>query len=209
GRVAAHGRVGAPLHMLGACQDISERKRGEQISQMLTAFLDCAEDLIVSRTLDGTILSWNRGAEHILGYNAAEMIGINHLTIIPSERKDEATRVTELIRTGQTVTHLETVRRHKSGREVHLAVTVAPLRDHEGRVVGAASIGRDISERIRADAARGLLAALVESSQDAIISHALDGTILSWNRGGEEIFGYASSEIIGQNYRLLAPAELP
>jgi diguanylate cyclase (GGDEF)-like protein/PAS domain S-box-containing protein len=209
GRVAAHGRVGTPLRMTGACHDISERKRAEQTSQMLTAFLDCSEDSIVSRTLDGTILSWNRGAEHILGYSAGEMIGSNHQTIIPSERKDEATRITDLVRTGQTVSDLETVRRHKNGQEVHLALTVAPLRDPEGRVIGAASIGRDISERIRAESARGLLAAVVESSQDAIISHALDGTILSWNRGGEEIFGYASSEIIGENYRLLAPGELP
>jgi diguanylate cyclase (GGDEF)-like protein/PAS domain S-box-containing protein len=209
GRVAAQGRVGAPLRMSGACQDISERKRAEQTNQMLTAFLCCSEDSIISRTLDGTILSWNRGAEHILGYSAAEMVGRNQQVIIPSERKDEATRITELVRTGQTVSELETVRRHKNGQEIHLALTVAPLRDCEGRVIGVASIGRDIGERIRAESARGLLAAVVESSQDAIISHALDGTILSWNRGGEEIFGYASSEIIGENYRLLAPAELP
>jgi diguanylate cyclase (GGDEF)-like protein/PAS domain S-box-containing protein len=209
GRVAGHGRVGAPLRMTGACQDISERKRAEQISQMLTAFLESSEHSIVSRSLDGTILSWNRGAEQILGYTAREMVGSNHMVIIPPERKDEAARITEQVRTGQTVSDLETVRRHKNGHEVHLAVTVAPLRDPEGRVIGAASIGRDISERIRTESARGLLAALVESSQDAIISHGLDGTILSWNRGGEEIFGYASSEIIGQNYRLLAPGELP
>ncbi len=209
GRVAGRGRIGGPLRMMGTCQDISERKRAEQTSQMLTAFLDCSEDSIISRTLDGTILSWNRGAERILGYSALEVLGSNHLALIPPERRDEAARITELVRTGQTISDLETVRRHKSGHEVHLALTVAPLRDPEGRVIGAASIGRDITERVRAESARSLLAAVVESSQDAIISHRLDGTILSWNRGAEEIFGYAASEVIGQNYRLLAPGELP
>jgi diguanylate cyclase (GGDEF)-like protein/PAS domain S-box-containing protein len=209
GRVAARSRTGAPLRLMGSCQDISERKRTSQTSQMLAAFLECSEDWIVSRALDGTILSWNRGAERILGYSAAEMLGRTYLVLIPPERRDEAARITELVRTGQTVSGLETVRRHKSGHDVHLAFTVAPLRDGEGRVIGAASIGRDITERIRADSARGLLAAVVESSQDAIISHGLDGTILSWNRGAEEIFGYAGTEVIGHNYRLLVPGEFP
>ena len=209
GRAAGRGRVGSPLRMTGTCHDISERKRADQTSQMLTAFLDSSEDSIVSRTLDGTILSWNRGAERILGYSAAEMLGSNHLVLIPPEQRSESARITELVRIGQTVSGVETVRRHKSGDDVHLSLTVAPLRDAEGRVVGVASIGRDITERVRAESARGLLAAVVESSQDAIISHGLDGTILSWNRGAEEIFGYAASEALGQNYRLLAPGELP
>ncbi len=209
GRVVGRDRTGAPLRMMGTCQDISGRKRAEQTSQMLAAFLDSSDDSIVSRTLDGTILSWNRGAERILGYGAAEIVGSSHLVLIPPERRDETARVTELVRTGETVCDLETVRRHRDGHEVHLALTVAPLRDPEGRVIGAASIGRDITKRIRADSARGLLAAVVESSQDAIISHGLDGTILSWNHGAEEIFGYTASEVIGHNYHLLVPGEFP
>ncbi|HTS52114.1 MAG TPA: PAS domain S-box protein, partial [Burkholderiales bacterium] len=209
GRVVGRDRSGAPLRMIGTCQDISQRKRAEQTSHMLAAFLDSSDDSIVSRTLDGTILSWNRGAERILGYSAAEMVGCSHLLLIPPERRDEAARITELVRTGETVCDLETVRRHKAGHEVHLALTVAPLRDSEGRVIGIASLGRDITKRMRADSARGLLAAVVESSQDAIISHGLDGTILSWNHGAEEIFGYTASEVIGNSYHLLVPGEFP
>jgi diguanylate cyclase (GGDEF)-like protein/PAS domain S-box-containing protein len=209
GRVVMRDRSGGPLRMMGTCQGISTRKRAEQTSQMLASFLDSSADSIVSRALDGTVLSWNRGAERILGYTATEMVGVSHLVLIPEERRDENARVTELVRAGRTISNLETVCRHKDGREVHVALTVAPLRDADGKVMGVASIGRDITERIHIDSARGLLAAVVESSHDAIISHNLEGTILSWNQGAEEIFGFGASEVIGRSYRLLVPGESP
>jgi diguanylate cyclase (GGDEF)-like protein/PAS domain S-box-containing protein len=209
GRVVTRDRTGQPLRMTGTCQDISARKRAEQTSQMLASFLDSSEDSIMSCTLDGTILSWNRGAERILGRSAAEMIGTSHWTIVPEERREENERITDIVRAGRTISSLETVRSHKDGHDVHMALTFAPLRDTDGKVIGVASIGRDITQRIHADSTRSLLAAVVESSQDAIISHNLDGTILSWNRGAEEIFGYSSADVAGRDYRLLVPGESP
>jgi len=209
GRVVMRDRAGGPLRMMGTCQDISTRKRAAQTSQMLASFLDSSDDSIVSRTLDDIVLSWNRGSERIFGYTAAEMVGRSHLVIIPEERREENARVTELVRAGRTISSLETLRRRKDGREVHVALTVAPLRDADGKIIGVASIGRDITQRIQTDSVRSLLAAVVESSHDAIISHNLDGTILSWNHGAEEIFGYSATEVIGRDYRLLVPGESP
>lgn len=204
GRVVARDRAGEPLRMMGTSQDISVRKREEHTSQMLSAFLASSEDSIISRALDGTVLSWNRGAERILGYTAAEMVGRNILAIYPEDRTAEMGWINERVRAGQTVSHLETTRRHKDGRSVQLALTAAPMRDAEGRVIGTASIGYDITQRSREEAARSLLVAVAESSQDAIYSHDRDGKILSWNRGAEEIFGYAAVEAIGQDSRILA-----
>jgi diguanylate cyclase (GGDEF)-like protein/PAS domain S-box-containing protein len=207
GRVVGRDRAGAPLRMMGTCQNISERKRVEQTSQMLAAFLDSSDDAIVSRTLDGTVLSWNRGAERTLGYSAAEMIGRRHHGLFPQNRRQEAERINESMRAGRTISNLDTVRLHKDGRAVNLSLTIAPLRDPEERIIGVASIGRDITERTRTDSARGLLAAVVESSQDAIISQGVDGAILSWNRGAEEIFGYGAGDAIGRDYRSIFPGE--
>jgi PAS domain S-box-containing protein len=207
GRVVTRDWAGSPVRMMGTCQEISERKRAEHVEQMLSAFLDSSDDAIVSRTLEGTILSWNRGAERILGFSADEMVGRTQRAFVPADRIDEEMRISELARSGQTHSNIEALRLHKNGREVHLSLTCAPLRDAAGRVVGVAWIGRDITERIRADAARSLLAAVVESSQDAIISHDMNSTILSWNRGAEEIFGYAAREAVGHDYRLLVTGD--
>ena len=111
------------------------------------------------------------------------------------------------MRGGGTVSNLDTVRCHKSGRDVHLSLAAAPLRDAEGKVIGVASIGRDISQRIRIDAERSLLAAVVDSSHDAIVSLGLDCTILSWNRSAELMFGYSAAEVVGHHYRMLLTGE--
>jgi diguanylate cyclase (GGDEF)-like protein/PAS domain S-box-containing protein len=207
GRVMSRDRSGSALRMMGICQEISERKRAQHIGQMLSAFLDSSDDVIVSRNFDGVILSWNRGAQRSLGYSAEEVIGRNVRALVPAERIDEITRIGEMVRGGGTVSNLDTVRCHKSGRDVHLAVAAAPLRDAEGNVVGVASIGRDISERIRMDAERSLLAAVVDSSHDAIVSLGLDCTIRSWNRSAEVMFGYGTAEAVGRHYRMLLTAE--
>jgi diguanylate cyclase (GGDEF)-like protein/PAS domain S-box-containing protein len=207
GRVMARDRSGSALRMMGICEEISERKRAQHSGQMLSAFLDSSDDVIISRNLDGAILSWNRGAQRSLGYTAEEVIGRNIRVLVPAERIDEIARISDVVRSGGTVSNLDTVRCHKSGRDVHLSVAAAPLRDAEGKVVGVASIGRDISERIRVDAERSLLAAVVDSSHDAIVSLALDCTIRSWNRSAETMFGYSAAEAVGRHYRMLLTSE--
>ncbi|MEO8628585.1 MAG: PAS domain S-box protein, partial [Betaproteobacteria bacterium] len=209
GRVVSRDRTEGAVRMMGTCQAITDRKRAEQMSRMLEAVLESSDDSIVSCTFDGTILSWNRGAERVFGYSSAEMIGRNRGQLIFEADRAAVERIDMRVRGGATVANIETVRRHQNGSAMNIALTAAPLRDADGHIIGVAAIARDITERMRAESARTLLAAVVESSQDAIISHALDGTILSWNRGAEEMFGYTASEAIDHDYRDLICVEPP
>jgi PAS domain S-box-containing protein len=178
------------------------------ITALLAAIVDSSDDAIVSKTLDGTITSWNRGAEKIFGYSAAEAIGQHITLIIPPERYTEEADVIAHIRRGEKVDHYETVRQAKDGRRVEISLTVSPVADGKGRIIGASKVARDITARKRAEEDRSLLAAIVNSSDDAILSQTVEGIITSWNQGAEKIFGYTPAEAIGQHISLIVPPEL-
>ena len=173
----------------------------------LARIVDSSDDAIVSKNLDGIIQSWNVGAERIFGYSAAEAIGQSIRMIIPQDRQHEEDFVLSRIRAGEAVRNYETVRRSKDGREVFISLTVSPIYDDEGNVVGASKIARDISARIEADFAMRRLAAVVESSDDAIVTKNLDSVILTWNAAAERMFGYTSAEAVGQSIRLIIPED--
>src|SRR5512132_3804149 len=113
----------------------------------LAAIITSSDDVIVSKTLDGTIMSWNRAAERILGWTAAEAIGQNIKLIVPTDRHAEEDDVLARLRRGERVEHFETVRQAKDGRLIDMSITVSPIKDATGRVVGASKVGRDITER--------------------------------------------------------------
>jgi PAS domain S-box-containing protein len=115
----------------------------------LSAIVASSDDVIVSKTLDGTILSWNPAAERILGYTADEAIGRNIKIIIPPDRWSEEDDVLAHIRRGERVDHFETIRRTKDGRLLNISLTVSPIRDSQGRIVGASKIARDITDRVQ------------------------------------------------------------
>lgn len=137
--------------------DITERKRAELAAQRLAAIVDSSEDAIVSKDLNGIIESWNHGAERLFGYEAGEAIGKSILIIIPPDRQDEERQILESIRRGQRIEHYETVRRRKGGSLVDVSLTVSPLRDDSGRILGVSKIARDITERKRAQDRQELL----------------------------------------------------
>jgi PAS domain S-box-containing protein len=128
----------------------------ELASSLLAAIVENSDDAIASKTLDGIVTSWNRGAERLFGYTAAEMIGRSITILIPSDRSDEEPAILERIRRGERVTHYETIRRRKNGALVEISLTVSPVRDNAGRIVGASKIARDITERRRAEREREL-----------------------------------------------------
>lgn len=124
-----------------------ERRAAEQLLMHYAALVQSSDDAIIGKDLDGRITSWNRGAEQLFGYSAGEVIGQTIDLLIPDDRREEEAMILDQIRRGATVKHYETVRRCKDGRQVDISVTVSPLRDNRGRVVGASKIARDISER--------------------------------------------------------------
>ncbi len=171
----------------------------------LAKIIDSSDDAIVSEDLDGTILSWNAAAERMFGFTAAEAIGNSIRIIIPADRQDEEDFVLDRIRSGEAVRHHETVRQRKDGTQLHISLTVSPVYDDSGRVIGASKIARDISDRVEADLAARRLASLVESSDDAIIAKDVNGTILAWNPAAERMFGYTAAEAVGRSIRIIIP----
>jgi len=176
-----------------------------EMRQLLAAIVDSSDDAIVSKTLDGVITSWNRGAESIFGYTAAEAVGQNITLIIPEDRLAEEAEVLARLRRGDRIDHFETVRRTKDGRLIPISLTVSPIRDAQGTIIGASKMARDIADRRKTEELRARLAAIVDSSDDAIVSKTLDGVITSWNQGAERIFGYTAAEAVGQHILLIIP----
>jgi PAS domain S-box-containing protein len=134
-----------------AFRDITERKRLEKKQNELAAIVASSDDAIIGKSLDGIITSWNRGAEKVFGYSAAEASGQPILMLIPADRQHEEAVILEKIKSGEAVEHFETVRLRKDGQPIHVSVTISPLRDGSGRVIGASKIARDITEQKQAE----------------------------------------------------------
>src|SRR5688572_13662014 len=141
----------------------------------------------------------------MFGYAAAEIIGRSIRLIVPPDRQAEEDHVLGAVARGETVEHFETIRQRHDGTLVPISLTMSPIRDASGTVIGASKIVRDLSrtERIQRDALR--LAAIVESSEDAIVGKDLNSIVTSWNAAAERMFGYSSAEMIGQSIRLVIP----
>jgi PAS domain S-box-containing protein len=173
----------------------------------LAKVVESSDDAIVSKDLDGTIVSWNRAAERLFGYTAEEAIGQSIRMIIPEALQSEEDNVLATIRSGTAITNYETIRRRKDGSEIQISLTVSPIYDEAGVIIGASKIARDISGRREAERAVRRLAAVVTSSDDAIVTKTLDGIITSWNPAAERLFGYTEAEALGQSIRMLIPAD--
>jgi PAS domain S-box-containing protein len=174
----------------------------------LAKVVESSDDAIISKDLNGVITSWNNAAERLFGYTAEEALGRSIRMIIPADRQSEEDTVLASIRAGRAVTHFETIRQRKDGSLVPISLTVSPIRDEDGVIIGASKIARDTSERRRAEEAIRHLAAVVTSSDDAIVTKTLQGIITSWNPGAERMFGYTEEEAIGKSIRMLIPEEL-
>ncbi len=174
---------------------------------LLAAIVDCSDDAIISKDIGGHITSWNRAAEKMFGYTAQEALGQSITLIIPPERLHEEKEMLARLSRGERVDHFETRRRHKDGRLVDVSLTISPVRDEHGNVIGASKVARDISEQKRSSELRGLFAAIVSSSDDAIISKDLESIITSWNAGAERMFGYTAAEAIGRPIWMLFPPD--
>ncbi len=160
-------------------RDITERQRSEAATALLAAIVDSSSDAIVSKDLNGVVTSWNAGAEKMFGYSADEMLGQPILRLIPPDRHDEEVKILDRIQRGEGIEDFETLRRTKDGTLIDVSVSVSPVRDGEGRIMGASKLARNITERRRGEAAlreserryRNTLENMMEGCQ--IIGHDL------------------------------------
>ncbi|MFO7719965.1 MAG: PAS domain S-box protein [Gillisia sp.] len=195
-------------NICGAAFTLLDTSHQDQIKQAtLSAIVESSDDAIVSKDLNGIVTSWNAGAERIFGYTEAEILGKSITCLIPEDRLEEEKEILHNIRIGKRVDHIETIRLDKNGREIPISLTVSPVKNAAGEVVGASKVARNISDRLKVEEKTSLLSAIVESSDDAIISKNLDGIIMSWNPGAEAIFGYSEAEAVGQPVTMLIPEE--
>ncbi|HTN62247.1 MAG TPA: PAS domain S-box protein [Devosia sp.] len=151
------GPDGILLGAVNMLVDITDRQSTDEIAQRYAAIVEFSDDAILAKDLDGTIITWNRGAERLFGYTAAEAIGRSVAMLVPADRHDEEPNILSRIRRGERIDHYETIRRRKDGSLVEISLTVSPIRNRAGRVIGASKIAHDITDRRRAEEQQHLL----------------------------------------------------
>ncbi len=166
--------------------------------------MESSEDAIISRTLDGTIISWNRGAERLYGYAAEEVIGRSNAFLYPPEHPHEMPEILEKIRRGESIDHYETVRVTKDGRRVHVSLTVSPTIDAAGNVTGDSGIAHDITERKRIEedlrkAQEHFRTVFEEAAVGLCTADPRSWTLLETNEAYRKMFGYTEEELRGKN----------
>ena len=173
----------------------------------LAAVVASSDDAIIASDLEGRITLWNPAAQSLLGYTAPDALGMSTLALFPDNAQTLERDALERARKGDTIDHLETFLVRNDGTLVDVAITISPVVNADGMVVGVSKIARDIGERRRAETAALHLAAIVESSDDAIVSKDLNGIVMSWNAGAERLFGYTADEMIGQSITKVIPSD--
>jgi PAS domain S-box-containing protein len=183
-------------------RDTTGRRQADHTQSLLAAIVDGSDNAIIGKTLDGTIVSWNHAAERTYGYRSQEAIGQPIGLIAPPERAGEIEEILDRVSRGAPVTFHDTIRLCKDGTRLHVGVTVSPVRDAAGTVVGAASIARDITGRVKAERR---FRRLVQNAPDAMIIIDSRGTIVLVNEQTERLFGYPSAKLKGQPVEMLVP----
>ena len=161
---------GAIVGRVWSFRDVTERKQAEETRARLAAIVQSSDDCIIGKDLNGTIISWNQGAERMFGYAASEMVGTSIMRLIPADRRAEENHILEQIKRGISVDHFETLREAKVGRLVEVSITASPIKDAAGKIVGVSKVARDITEHKRAEA---VLRARIRLS-DYALGHTLE-----------------------------------
>jgi PAS domain S-box-containing protein len=205
GREISIDDSGAPIRTqgetLGAIlvfRDITDRRRAEQARALLAGIVDSSEDAIVSKSLEGIITSWNKAAERMFGWTAAEAVGKSIVLIIPDDLRDEEAMILGRLRRGQRIEHFDTIRVTKGGKRLNISLSISPVRDRHGNIIGAAKIARDVTDRVRAEEERAVLLASERAAREraeaasrakdefvAMISHEIRSplnAILGWSQ---------------------------
>jgi PAS domain S-box-containing protein len=216
---------GRPRQYMAIRADITERKKAEEARSWLAAVVECSDDAIISKTLQGEITAWNRGAEKIFGYSEAEMIGQPALMLFPPERVDEETEILERIRRGESVEHFETIRVRKDGRRIDVSAAISPIKDSSGAVIGASKIAHDITQRKQAEKRLAtqaeelsaqaeelvrsrqaletqtlMLRSVLNSMVEGLVAVDSEGKFVIWNPAAERIVGLGAADLAAQEW---------
>ena len=184
-------------------RDIGEQRRLQRQAGVLASIVHNSDDAIISKSLNGIIQSWNAAAERLFGYPAEQAIGRHISLVIPPERAAEEDHILSQLRKGQRIEHFDTVRVRSNGDLIHVSLTISPVRDASGEIVGASKIVRDISERKLAEEAlresEARKSAMLQNALDCVISIDHDGKIVEFNPAAEQTFGYQRDVVLGQD----------
>jgi PAS domain S-box-containing protein len=206
------GGDGAVRGVVLVFRDISERKKAEAAQAILASIVENSDDVIVSKTLEGIVTSWNRAAERLFGYTADEMIGQSITRLLPPDRPDEENVILARLRRGEKIDHYESQRMTKDGRIIDVALTISPVRDSHGQIIGASKILRDITERkAAAEALRQSeqrYRSLFDNNLDPIFSLDEHGYFAAANPVAQRISGYTLEELKKTHFLELCPPEL-
>jgi PAS domain S-box-containing protein len=202
-------------------RDVTERKEAERTARFLASIVESSDDAIIGKDVNGIITSWNRAAERLFGYAADEAVGRPIAMLAPPDRIDEMPGILNRIRRGERVDHFDTVRRAKDGRLLPIALTVSPIKDEDGNIIGASKIARDISERRRTEEAlreeRARLHATLHGIGDAVIVTDAEGRVTMMNPVAQRLTGWnedAAGHLLAEVFRIIneqsrQPAENP
>src|ERR1700730_7065643 len=191
-------------------QVLPVRQLSDERQLLLAAMLVASsDDAIIGKDYQSVITTWNPAAQRLYGYSAEEVVGRNISFLLPPDRLNELEAVLGRVAGGADAQHYETKRVHKDGSLIDVAMTVSPIRDLSGAIVGTSTIQRNITQRKKTETVAAEMAAIVDSSNDAIIGMTLEGLITTWNRGAEHIYGYAPPAMLGKNILLLVPPGRP
>ncbi len=186
------------------CRDITKRKQGEEEIRRLASIVESSIDAIISKTLDGIITSWNTGAEHIYGYKAEEVVGKNVSLLVQSGHEGELTKILESVRKGMRIENYETVRITKDGQPVIVSLSVSPITDVSGKVIGASTIAHNITAMKEAEEEIRRIGAynrsLIEASLDPLVTIGQDGKITDVNLATEKVTGFPRKKLIGTDF---------
>ena len=192
-------------HIVGVVlvfRDITAQHRSARVAALLAAIVNSSDDAIISKDFKGTVTSWNQGAERLFGYGADEIVGQSIRVLIPPDRQHEEAEILERLSQGERIEHYETVRRKKNGQLFDISLTVSPIRDAEGRLLGASKIARDITEQKRAQRAlyesQERWRVTLESIGDAVLATDRNGVVTFANSVALQLLGRSKPNVIGR-----------
>ncbi|HTW47525.1 MAG TPA: PAS domain S-box protein [Acidobacteriaceae bacterium] len=203
------GAYGQVLGIAGVCRDITARRQAEETRQWLAAIVEYSHDAIVSESLDGLVTTWNRGAEAIFGYKAEEIVGRPVTTLAWPGYEDDMRELLRRLHTEESIEHYETMRRHKDGRRLVVSLTLSPVRDGAGKLIGISKIARDITQQREREDLAERQSKLLDHAYEPILVRDHEDRIVYWNKGAERLYGWSAEEAVGRMSHQLLQTQFP